>query len=179
MPPSDTTKEFIGSSSDSETFVRIRWKAKACPCAENCSYSSWKKARAESYVSREDCLMRVRQHLRNSSNHYLTDEEFIEQCLEAVEIEEEMEDYEARKEYRMQVRKATAARNEGKGGNKSKKGKGKVEVDVIAKLSDIQEQMSKMNKKIEASATATAASAIQACPLEHSLAASHLTTTAS
>ena len=46
-----------------------RWKAKACPCFDECSAQAWARADAKSYVSEEDCRNKVAQHLLRSSLH--------------------------------------------------------------------------------------------------------------
>ena len=46
-----------------------RWKAKSCPCWEECTAQAWARADTKSYVSEEDCRNKVANHLFRSSLH--------------------------------------------------------------------------------------------------------------
>ncbi len=109
---------------------RLWWYVEKCPCAENCSSSSWKKANCWSYESHDDALKTLKHHLKTSGLHAMSDEDAT-LALDHANVILEFETKVDRDHYRKQVaacKAETGCKGDtgGKGdlGNLGKGGKG-------------------------------------------------------
>ena len=89
-------------AADDDGEDRLWWYVEKCPCPENCSKASWKKANCWSYESVEDALNTLKHHLKTSGLHAMSDEDAT-LVLDHATIIHERETLADRDHYRKQV----------------------------------------------------------------------------
>jgi hypothetical protein len=92
----------ICCEADDDGQDRLWWYVKKCPCPEQCSKASWKKACCWSYESEEAALGTLKHHLMTSGLHAMTSED-AELVLGHANVIHEAETLADRNHYRKQV----------------------------------------------------------------------------
>ena len=98
---------WVDASEDWDGYERSYWKVDNCPMACECSYQSWRNARAWSYIGPTQVMLYVKNHLLNSSLHNVTEDE-VDERLESVVPTEYKEEFKEREQYRKQVLQANS-----------------------------------------------------------------------